>query len=224
MPALRAPSAGMVPALKRYVRKRTYVLKNTITTRARASRPDATPDQVTYAQDLGIEISGKDVVTLGAEIETAVATRKATRAARKATAPAAPRPATVDRRIRENKRFGSPTPRTDPKPDTPEQALERQRRAFETAQLQGWRQDPDDATMLLHEDGRRVRYNIAENELSSMTRQCVRGRRIGDLGTLHDEVSAWSTDVNGTQRGVDWQMKVDDARCKLKSVYPQIMT
>ena len=45
--------------------------------------------------------------------------------------------------------------------------------------------------------------NIAENELSSMTRQCVRGRRIGDLGTLHDEVSAWSTDVNGTQRGVD---------------------
>ena len=70
--------------------------------------------------------------------------------------------------------------------------------------------------------------NIAENELSSMTRQCVRGRRIGDLGTLHDEVSAWSTDVNGTQRGVDWQMKVDDARCptisKLKSVYPHIIT
>ena len=27
------------------------------------------------------------------------------------------------------------------------------------------------------------------------------------LGTLHGEVSAWSTDVNGTQRGVDWQMK-----------------
>ena len=66
--------------------------------------------------------------------------------------------------------------------------------------------------------------NIAENELSSMTRQCVRGRRIGDLGTLHDEVSAWSTDVNGTQRGVDWQMKVDHARCKLKSVYPHIIT
>ena len=66
--------------------------------------------------------------------------------------------------------------------------------------------------------------NIAENELSSMTRQCVRGRRIGDLATLHGEVSAWSTDVNGTQRGVDWQMKVDDARCKLKSVYPKSMT
>ena len=66
--------------------------------------------------------------------------------------------------------------------------------------------------------------NIAENELSSMTRQCLRRRRIGELKTLHDEVSAWSTDVNGRQRGVDWQMKVDDARCKLKSVYPKIMT
>ena len=57
-----------------------------------------------------------------------------------------------------------------------------------------------------------------------MTRQCLHGRRIGNLETLHDEVSAWSTDVNGTQRGVDWQMRVDDARCKLKSVYPKIMT
>ena len=66
--------------------------------------------------------------------------------------------------------------------------------------------------------------NIAENELSALTRQCLRGRRIGDLETLHSEVSAWSGDVNGTQRGVDWQMKVNDARCKLKSVYPKIVT
>ena len=44
--------------------------------------------------------------------------------------------------------------------------------------------------------------NIAENELSALTRQCLRGRRIGDLeATLHSEVSAWSGDVNGTQRG-----------------------
>ena len=56
-----------------------------------------------------------------------------------------------------------------------------------------------------------------------MTRQCLRARRIGDLETLHAEVSAWSTDTNSTQRGVDWQMKVDDARCKLKSVYPTIL-
>jgi hypothetical protein len=64
--------------------------------------------------------------------------------------------------------------------------------------------------------------NIAENELSSLTRQCVAGRRFPDLETLRDETSAWSADVNSTQRGVDWQMRIDDARCKLKSVYPKI--
>ena len=61
--------------------------------------------------------------------------------------------------------------------------------------------------------------NIAENELSSLTRQCLHGRRIGDLGTLHDEVSAWSTHVNGTQRGVDWQMKVATMRAASSSPY-----
>lgn len=66
--------------------------------------------------------------------------------------------------------------------------------------------------------------NIAENELSSLTRQCVSGRRIGDLPTLQEEIAAWSTDVNSTQRGVDWQMQIGDARCKLKSVYPKIKT
>jgi hypothetical protein len=64
--------------------------------------------------------------------------------------------------------------------------------------------------------------NIAENELSSLTRQCVAGRRFADIETLRSETSAWSKDVNSTQRGVDWQMKVDDARIKLKSVYPKI--
>ena len=64
--------------------------------------------------------------------------------------------------------------------------------------------------------------NVAENELSSMTWQCLKDRRIGDLDTLRNEIAAWSIDVNQTQRGVDWQMKIDDARCKLKSIYPNI--
>jgi hypothetical protein len=64
--------------------------------------------------------------------------------------------------------------------------------------------------------------NIAENELSSLTRQCVSGRRFADVPTLREETSAWSIDVNATQRGVEWQMKIDDARTKLKSVYPTI--
>ncbi len=64
--------------------------------------------------------------------------------------------------------------------------------------------------------------NIAENELSSMTRQCVRQRRIGDIETLQRETSSWANDVSLRQRTVDWQMRLDDARCKLKSVYPKI--
>ena len=64
--------------------------------------------------------------------------------------------------------------------------------------------------------------NIAENELSSLTRQCVSDRRFPDVATLREETNAWSIDINTTQRGVDWQMRIDDARMKLKSVYPTI--
>lgn len=65
--------------------------------------------------------------------------------------------------------------------------------------------------------------NIAECELSAMTRQSLNGRRIGDLAALRAEIAAWSADINTRQRGVEWQMKVADARCKLKSVYPKII-
>ena len=65
--------------------------------------------------------------------------------------------------------------------------------------------------------------NIAENELSCMTRQCLSGRRIGEIAVLQEEIGTWSIDVTNTQRGVDWQMKIKDARCKLKSVYPKIL-
>ena len=63
--------------------------------------------------------------------------------------------------------------------------------------------------------------NIAENELSAMTRQCVSGRRFATVEELREETSAWSASVNGKQRGVDWQFRVGDARIKLKSLYPK---
>lgn len=66
--------------------------------------------------------------------------------------------------------------------------------------------------------------NMAENELSSMTRQCLAGRRIGSIEELAAETTAWHEDVNNTQRGIDWQMKTEDARIKLKSLYPKIKT
>ena len=62
--------------------------------------------------------------------------------------------------------------------------------------------------------------NISENELSSMTRQCLNGRRIENIEQLREETQAWATASNDKQRGVDWQFKIDDARTKLKSLYP----
>ena len=64
--------------------------------------------------------------------------------------------------------------------------------------------------------------NIAENELSCLTSQCVSGRRIGSEDELRKETTAWYEDINTTQRGVHWQMKIEDARIKLKSIYPEI--
>ena len=64
--------------------------------------------------------------------------------------------------------------------------------------------------------------NIAENELSSMTRQCLAGRRIGSIEQLCGETSAWAHFGNEKQRGVDWQFTVEKARGKLKSLYPRL--
>jgi hypothetical protein len=63
--------------------------------------------------------------------------------------------------------------------------------------------------------------NIAETELSALTIQCL-DRRIPDLQTLHQETKAWEQKRNAGQKSVDWQFTTDDARIKLKRLYPQI--
>ena len=64
--------------------------------------------------------------------------------------------------------------------------------------------------------------NVAECELSCMTSQCLKDRRIGDIETLQCEIAAWSARVNKKQRAVDWQFTIDKARGKLKRLYPKI--
>ena len=64
--------------------------------------------------------------------------------------------------------------------------------------------------------------NVAENELSVMTRQCLQGRRFGAVEGLRRETAAWQQRTNDEQRGVDWQFRIDDARTKLKSLYPKL--
>lgn len=63
--------------------------------------------------------------------------------------------------------------------------------------------------------------NIAECELSCLTSQCLADRRIGELEVLQSEIGTWSEKTTAKQRGVDWQFQVDDARTKLKKLYPK---
>jgi DDE superfamily endonuclease len=62
--------------------------------------------------------------------------------------------------------------------------------------------------------------NIAEIELSVLTRQCL-DRRIGSIETLNTELAAWQTATNAEQRQVDWQFSTDTARVKLRHLYPK---
>jgi hypothetical protein len=64
--------------------------------------------------------------------------------------------------------------------------------------------------------------NVAECELSCMTSQCLDDRRIAEVLELQSEIRAWSERTNAKQRAVDWQFRIDDARVKLKRLYPKI--
>ncbi len=64
--------------------------------------------------------------------------------------------------------------------------------------------------------------NVAECELSCLTSQCLSDRRIGELIELQKEIAAWSDKTNAKQRGVDWQFRIENARVKLKRLYPKI--
>lgn len=62
--------------------------------------------------------------------------------------------------------------------------------------------------------------NIAETELSSLSTQCLGKRRINSVDELNETLSAWEIDRNNRQKGVNWQFTTDDARIKLKRLYP----
>ena len=62
--------------------------------------------------------------------------------------------------------------------------------------------------------------NIAECELSVLGRQCLGSRRIPDFKSLQKEISPWAADRNAKQKGIDWQFTTEDARIKLKKLYP----
>ena len=63
--------------------------------------------------------------------------------------------------------------------------------------------------------------NMAEIELSVLARQCL-SRRIADQPTLRKEVAAWQETRNTKASTVDWRFTTDDARIRLKRLYPSI--
>ena len=61
--------------------------------------------------------------------------------------------------------------------------------------------------------------NRAEIEIGVMVRQCL-DRRIPDQSVLPREVGAWQRQRNQDAIRVDWRFTTEDARIKLKSLYP----
>ena len=61
--------------------------------------------------------------------------------------------------------------------------------------------------------------NMAEIELSVLSRQCL-NRRIPDQATLGQEVATWQAARNHRQTTISWQFTTEDARTKLKRLYP----
>ncbi|MCY4340720.1 MAG: transposase [Gammaproteobacteria bacterium] len=63
--------------------------------------------------------------------------------------------------------------------------------------------------------------NIAETGINVLSRQCL-DRRIPDRETMVREVGAWQRRRNASAKPVEWRFGTDDARIRLKSLYPTI--
>ena len=65
--------------------------------------------------------------------------------------------------------------------------------------------------------------NMAEIELNVITRQCLE-RRIDDIEVLRHELMAWECSRNNSKDKIIWQFRTADARVKLVSLYPVILS
>lgn len=63
--------------------------------------------------------------------------------------------------------------------------------------------------------------NIAENELSALTGQCL-ARRIATLHEMRSHIDAWQRKRNKDRAPVRWRFTLDRARERMRRVYPRI--
>lgn len=61
--------------------------------------------------------------------------------------------------------------------------------------------------------------NMAELELSVLARQCLR-QRLPDQTAMREAVTAWAARRNASIHIIDWQFTTDDARIRLRRLYP----
>lgn len=83
--------------------------------------------------------------------------------------------------------------------------------AFRLMQKIEWHYTPEHGSWL----------NMAEIELSVLTRQCIQGR-IATEEVLQAKTTAWQNRRNAAKATIDWQFTADDARIKLKRLYPKL--
>ena len=62
--------------------------------------------------------------------------------------------------------------------------------------------------------------NMAEIEISALVRQCLGKGRLADEDTLRRETKAWERERNRLGASVEWRFTTEDARTKLRSLYP----
>jgi hypothetical protein len=63
--------------------------------------------------------------------------------------------------------------------------------------------------------------NVAEIELSALSMQCL-DRRIPNIDLMRKEVAAWELDRNNRAAAIDWRFTTENARIKLKRLYPKL--
>ena len=60
---------------------------------------------------------------------------------------------------------------------------------------------------------------MAEAQVSVMSRQCL-NRRIDSIDEVRSEIGVWPTHRDWIQTKIDWQFTSEDARIRLKRLYP----
>jgi hypothetical protein len=63
--------------------------------------------------------------------------------------------------------------------------------------------------------------NMAEMELSVLSRQCLGQRRFAKFELMDSAIDEWQTERNKMRRGTHWRLTTEDARIKLASLYPK---